>query len=272
MPIKNESHLKRSAFIKNLVQKPRSDLPISRTNGHRTPKTIVQYWNNLNELPTDVETCILSWSSWKADGFSHHIFAEHEAIKFIDAYLGKSHIAAFRNCYHPAMQADYFRLCYLLVKGGLYIDADDICIGTEISWLFGNGQLKLQPLCYDIASHAMVDPSIFLKEGAFSPEWIFYFNNNPLATRSGHPVIEHALQRATDVLQQANLNALPEIQETTGPGNLTQTIFNLGSSSDLIENELVILNEWDSFATSKWPLSYRNDARNWRLSNQKKFP
>ena len=49
------------------------------------------------------------------------------------------------------MQADYFRLCYLLVEGGFYVDADDVCVGTDIGWLFEDGRLKLQPLCYDMA-------------------------------------------------------------------------------------------------------------------------
>jgi hypothetical protein len=50
------------------------------------------------------------------------------------------------------MQADYFRLCYVLVEGGIYVDADDVCVGTDIGWLAEDGRLKLQPLCYDIAT------------------------------------------------------------------------------------------------------------------------
>ncbi|WP_456652088.1 MULTISPECIES: glycosyltransferase [unclassified Bradyrhizobium] len=55
------------------------------------------------------------------------------------------------------MQADYFRLCYLLVEGGFYVDADDVCIGSQIDWLFGDGRLKIHPLCYDIAAARMVN-------------------------------------------------------------------------------------------------------------------
>ena len=65
---------------------------------------------------------------------------------------------------------------------------------------------------------------------------------------------------------------LPEIQTATGPGNLSKSIFDLGtkSSSD-IESDVVVLVDWDALAVLHWPLSYRSDARNWRLSNQKKF-
>ena len=55
-------------------------------------------------------------------------------------------------------------------------------------------------------------------------------------------------------------------------GIISKSIFDLGTKpgSD-IESDVVVLGDWDSIAVSKWPLSYRGDARNWRLSNQKRF-
>ena len=92
------------------------------------------------------------------------------------------------------MQADYFRLCYVLAEGGFYVDADDVASVPTIGWLAEDGRLKLQPLCYDIATGAMVKPAVFLRADAYDPSWIFYFNNNPLIACPGHPVIEHALE------------------------------------------------------------------------------
>ena len=146
------------------------------------------------------------------------------AKAFIGRSLGARHECAFKRCYHPAMQADYFRLCYLLVEGGFYVDADDVCVGTDIGWLFEDGRLELQPLCYDIASRAMVYPPLFLSADAYDPSWIFYFNNNPLVASRGHPIIERALSQATNLLELAGEDALPEIQTTTGPGNLSKSI------------------------------------------------
>jgi hypothetical protein len=74
---------------------------------------------------------------------------------------------------------------YLFVEGGFYIDADDVCVGANIGWLFDDGRLKVQPLCYDIASGTMVSPSAFLHIDAYDPDWIFYFNNNPLLRAEG---------------------------------------------------------------------------------------
>jgi len=122
-----------------------------------------------------------------------------------------------------------------------------------------------------MASGTMVKPSAFIHVDAYNPNWIFYFNNNPLIASRGHPIIERALRRATDLLELAGGDVLPEIQTTTGPGNLSKSIFDLGTTLGSVESDLVVLRDWDSLAVSKWPLSHRGDARNWRLSNQLRF-
>ena len=67
------------------------------------------------------------------------------------------------------------------------------------------------------------------------------------------------------------MGELPEIQSTTGPGNLTRSIFDLAKEHGETERALLVLRDWEDVATSKWPLSYRRDARNWRLSNQREY-
>lgn len=267
-----EHHLQRSEFIRGLVQQSAYPLSINESYAPGIPRTIVQFWHDLQDLPHDVKECISSWTRWETSGYKHRLFDEQTAKAFISSSLGARHEKAFERCYHPAMQADYFRLCYLLVEGGFYIDADDVCVTNDIDWLFEDGRLKLQPLCYDIASSGMVKPSVFLCDGAYEPSWIFYFNNNPLVVRQGHSIIARALSLATCLLEDIDKDFLPEIQTTTGPGNLSKSIFELGITvGGRIENDLVVLHEWDSVALSRWPLSYRDDARNWRLSNQKEF-
>ncbi|HRI38661.1 MAG TPA: glycosyltransferase, partial [Nitrospira sp.] len=253
-----EHHRQRSEFIRNLVQRRLDQCSINDQYGQQIPRTIVQYWHDLRQLPLDVGECVASWARWEAAGFTHRLYDEHTAKAFIGHSLGSRYECAFERCYHPAMQADYFRLCYLLVEGGFYVDADDICIGTDIAWLFEDGRLKLQPLCYDVASGAMVKPSQFLCADAHDPSWIFYFNNNPLIASRHHPIIERALSQATSQLELVNGDALPEIQTTTGPGNLSKSIFEHcamlrggGVSS------LFVLRDWESFAVSQWPLSHR---------------
>jgi hypothetical protein len=271
-PDSSEHHRQRSEFIRRLVQCRLGQHSVKHWYERLIPRTIVQFWHDLRHLPHDVEECVASWTRWETSGFAHRMFDQHAAKAFISSSLGARHESAFERCYHPAMQADYFRLCYLLVEGGFYVDADDVCVGGDIGWLFEDGRLKLQPLCYDIASGTMVKPSEFLCPDAYDPSWIFYFNNNPLVAGRGHPIIEHALSQATSLLELAGEDPLPEIQSTTGPGNLSKSIFHLGmASKDGVESDLVVLGEWDSLAVSRWPLSHRGDERNWRLSNQKRF-
>jgi mannosyltransferase OCH1-like enzyme len=267
-----EHHRQRSEFIRKIVQSPSGQPSVNDRYRKPIPKTIVQFWHDLRQLPPDVEECVRTWTVWKASGFEHRLFDERSAAAFISSALGARYKRVFERCYHPAMQADYFRLCYVLVEGGIYVDADDVCVGTDLGWLAEDWRLKLQPLCYDIATRAMVKPAVFLRAEAYDPSWIFYFNNNPLIAGPGHPVIEHALSQATRLLELAGRDELPEIQTATGPGNLSKSIFDLGTrtSSD-IENDVVVLVDWDALAVSHWPLSYRSDARNWRLSNQKRF-
>jgi Glycosyltransferase sugar-binding region containing DXD motif len=266
-----EHHRQRSEFIRGLVQRSVSKVPINDRYLQGPPRTIVQFWHDLGELPEDIEECIASWTRWTTSGFTHRLYNERSARELIGDSLGARHQRAFDRCYHPAMQADYFRLCYLWVEGGFYVDADDVCVGTQIDRLFDDGRLKIQPLCYDITSAAMVDTANFLRSGAYEPGWIFYVNNTPLIASRWNPIIERALQRATELLELAGEGVLPEIQTTTGPGNLSRTIFELGTNSGGMECDLVVLRDWDSFAVSRWPLSYRSDARNWRLSNQQRF-
>ena len=271
-PDSSEDHRQRSEFIRTLVQRPAGQHSVDDRYRRPIPRTIVQFWHDLRQLPHDVGECVASWSRWATSGFTHCLFDAHAARAFINVSLGTRHERAFERCYHPAMQADYFRLCYLLVEGGLYVDADDVCVGADVGWLFEDGRLKLQPFCYDIVSGSMVKPAVFLCADAYETSWIFYFNNNPLVAGRGHPIIERALSQATSLLELAGEDTLPEIQTTTGPGNLSKSIFDLGTTSGGgVEGDLVVLRDWDSLAVSQWPLSHRGDARNWRLSNQKRF-
>lgn len=268
-PDSPEHHQRRSEFIRGLVQASRAP---RGTDGEApgVPNTIVQFWHDPSRVPSDVMECISTWSKWETSGFSHRLFDSVAAEDFIKHSLGSDHARAFKRCYHPAMQADYFRLCYLVVEGGLYVDADDVCIASDISCLFVGSRLKIQPLCYDTDSDTMVSPTEFLLAGANDDGWIFYFNNNPLIAAQGDPVIDRALGRATQLLNSAADGVFPEIQSTTGPGNLSRTIFEL-RATPAIDDRVLVLHDWESIAISRWPLSYRHDARNWRLSNGKRF-
>jgi len=266
-----EDHQLRSDFIRGLVQRSFNGAKPSLSLDKVIPKRIVQFWDDLNRLPDDVKDCMESWKKVDQLGFERILFGKIAAKNFISKNLGARFERAFERCYHPAMQSDYFRLCYIMLEGGCYIDADDVYSGSPIDHLFDNGLLKIQPLCYDITTDSMVPPKKFTKEGANATSWIFYFNNNPLISSAGHPIIEYALEQATASLESDSLDSLPEIQSTTGPGNLTKSIFDLTTQDFDVREEILVLVDWEDTAESRWDLSYRNDSRNWRLSNSQYY-
>ncbi|MBY6141998.1 hypothetical protein KUV26_21400 [Leisingera daeponensis] len=260
----------RSNFVRDLVQQRKEPPNASSVWPGPTPKHIVQFWDDLQRLPGDVEACMNSWRQLEREGFTIEVFDKHSASTFIRNRLGARFERAFKQCYHPSMMSDYFRYSYVLVEGGFYIDADDVYHGTPIGKLFEDGRLKLQPFCYDVATAQMVPAKVFTEHGADRLEWIFYFNTTPLIAPRNHPIVERALFNATASLEADKSNGLPEVQATTGPGNLTRSIFEV-ISEGCPSDALMVAHDWDLTSTSQWPLSYRNDSRNWRLSNQQAF-
>jgi len=266
-----EDHQARSDFVRELVQRScvRDSVPLAYST--KPPRTIVQFWDDMDQLPADVRECIESWERLGEQGFKVLLFDNDRARDFVARRLGRRYESAYVKCYHPAMRSDYFRLCYILTEGGCYLDADDVYHGSAVDHLFNDGRLRIQPLCYDILTDQMVPPSVFTESGANASTWIFYFNNNPLIAVNGHPIVRRALAEATEALERPTADELPEIQSTTGPGNLTKSIFDLATEQGEIERSLLVLCNWEDIAVSKWPLSYRHDGRNWRLSNQREY-
>jgi hypothetical protein len=260
----------RSDLVRQIVQRSAEALSVSAVYRSPPPRRIVQFWDDLGRLPQDVRECMKSWEQLKQQGFDIQVFDDRSARNFIRTHLGARHEKAYDKCYHPSMKSDYFRYSYILVEGGFYIDADDVYHGTPIDHLFADGRLKLQPFCYDLATAQMISPSIFATPGANQQDWIFYFNTTPLIASRNHPMVERALLNSTLSLEQDSGSELPEVQATTGPGNLTRSVLEVHLERNCAEG-LLVVRDWEMTSTSKWPLSYRNDRRNWRLSNQQRY-
>lgn len=229
------------------------------------PRVLVQYWNSARHIPDDVRRCLNSWDALRDRGLSRLLFDDESARDFLRDNLEGNHVAAFDRCPHPAMRCDLFRLCYLVTKGGVYIDADEVCLGTGLDHLIEDDRLKLQPLCYDSAARSMVRWSDALSAHEPPSSWIYYVNNNPLIAPPNHPVLKLALTRATcKVLGHEPRHTL-DIQSMTGPGNLTASLVAYSiSSGNAAGGHVVLLNDWDRISHTEWDLDYRRDSRNWR--------
>ena len=163
------------------------------------------------------------------------------------------------------MRCDYFRLCFMARNGGFYVDADEVYQDVDCEYLFEDGRLKLQPLCYEMSTDTMVRAGIFTRRHADSPDWIFYVNNNPLIAPPGHPIIWQALARATRTLLE-DVDERRDIQSITGPGNLTASLVRHAVARQSSgSRDFAFLSNWEEISVSRWPLGYRSDQRNWRI-------
>ena len=162
------------------------------------------------------------------------------------------------------MRSDYLRMCFVLAEGGLYVDADDVLVGSGWKAVFSDDRLKLQPLCYDMSIGGMVSASEIRRTDLPTDGRIFYVNNDPIAAPAGHPVMRQALARATDSLLGDQQD--PEIQSTTGPGNLTAVLASHAREAQFRGTlpDFEFLLDWEETAEPCWDLTYRSDARNWR--------
>jgi hypothetical protein len=234
------------------------------------PTTIMQFWDNPSAIPADVSECLESWrSAADAADLTYILFDDASAERCIASSLGSAFADAFTRCPHPAMRSDYFRLCYIFRHGGLYVDADDVYKGVELRSCFDDARLKVQPLCYDVRTDGMVPAEVFRQSQESASSWIFYVNNNPLVAPPFHPITRLALARATSLLVGES-DARFDVQATTGPGNLTRCLVRHALTAQTRgrgARDFLLLPDWDEVATSRWPLSYRDDERNWRRWN-----
>ena len=266
---------RRSRYVRNLVHGPETELMRTLPDGRTTAKAsilrvIVRFWHDRRDIPDDVRACLDSWNVLKKEGFRVLLFDDVEARRFVLRTFGHRYSRAYDVCHHPAMRCDYFRLCYILSNGGCYVDADDVYQGTDFTRLFCDSKMKVQALCYDVATDSMVCPDIFFGQRRSSPTWTFYVNNNPLVAPAGHRILRLALERATRIL--LSTRERPDIQSTTGPGNLTACLVRHAIATTRLPTgrDFSIMDNWDAIAVSRWPLSYRNDQRNWTLASN--FP
>lgn len=266
-----DDHAQRSTFVRDLTlwQLGRAVEAEPRLTDEVIPRILIQYWSDADNVPPDVRRCMDSWQVLLDQGFALRTFDDASALRFITERYGPREVSAFARCRHPAMRSDYLRMCFVLAEGGIYVDADDVLVGDGWQPLLRSETVKVQALCYDVQAHKMVDASELERPDMAIDDRIFYVNNNPLVAPAGHPVLLRALTRATGRLLSDD--PAPEIQSTTGPGNMTASVAAHARDAFLCGARpgVELLLDWNSVASTRWELSYRADERNWRNMDQR---
>lgn len=83
---------------------------------------LFQYWDT-GEPPDEVAEWIDRLRAINP-GLRHTLYDRDQASWFIGKRVGARERRAFDSVLVPAMQADYFRLCALSSRGGIWVDAD----------------------------------------------------------------------------------------------------------------------------------------------------
>jgi len=104
-------------------------------------QTIMQYWADAN-IPEEIKILTNSWKN-KNKNFKHIIFNKKDASNFIKEHFSEEIYSAFLSIKLPAMEADVFRVAYILKNGGLYVDCATKCISQLDNNLISSSKLTL---------------------------------------------------------------------------------------------------------------------------------
>lgn len=178
------------AYLARLSARPQK----RREGPGRIPRIILQYWNT-GRPPPELQAIMRSWR--EAEGHDYQLFDRRASLRFLAAELGSDWAAALRLAHHPAEESDFFRLCFLAVKGGIYADCDDRLIGSLDALTAGETGLV-----------------VFRENrGAIA--------NNLLMAEPAHPVVIHAAVAAKQALLRRDNDST---WAKTGPGLLTRAV------------------------------------------------
>jgi hypothetical protein len=171
-----------------------------------TQKNIIQFWDD-NTPPEDVQDCIQSWRDLNPS-YNHILYSDEAARAFIDKEFGARFARCYDMCHHPAMKSDLLRMLALYYHGGIYFDADLVCIRslerTLVRDLIGTPGLITIPVV---------------------PSFPYAINNDIVSAAKGSPfMIRIAERAATRIEEDYNAGIVSDVGQVTGPGLYTRSI------------------------------------------------
>jgi hypothetical protein len=212
------------------------------------PKTIVQFWDR--DPPEEIVELMAHWRQSNPD-WTYRLFDDESARAFIRANFGESLGELYDFCHHPAMKSDFFRVGYLLVHGGVYLDADEKCVQSADVFFKG----------WENVSFA----------ASVSPDVPFYVHNWFISANPRHEILSIAWDLMTEgISQHRRERRKVDIWLTTGPGMLTRAVAQhlqrCASSETSAEIVLIPEHRFRQFAVTP-ALNYKaTKAGNWRLA------
>jgi mannosyltransferase OCH1-like enzyme len=221
-----------------------SDLkyPLSATDStiHRR---IVQYWDT-PDPPSEIVALMESWRTTHPN-YEYIQYDDQTAQYFLSTRHSSDVLRAYQHARTPAQKADIFRLAYLAINGGFWVDADDRCLAPIHSFVPTDANLVTYQEDYGTLA------------------------NNFLGASSGHPIIQLALDLVTDAANRGDGDLL---WLSSGPGLLTRASSQIISRRDLrstLRSEITIfdLATMQKFIGFHSPLRYKKTKKHWSRSS-----
>lgn len=200
----SSQHQKLNVLASLIVQEPESNAVANtfllelRQQNYFTlgvPKRIFQYWDK-STPPNEILAYIKSWIQHNPD-YSHQLFNDQTARKFLRDHYAPKVLMAYSQAMHAAQKADILRLALLYEYGGIYVDADDVCLKPLAQWL--PKDIKI----------------------LFYQEEYATVGNNFIACIAKHPVIKQAIDYAIESLLHIDKSS---IWLATGPAMVSRAL------------------------------------------------
>ncbi len=222
-------------LLKELRVQGKLDTPDTDSNSDKIPLSIFQYWDQ-RVRPATVETISKSWSDHHPS-HDYHFYDQKDARDYLQRHFHSEVLDAFDASDHPAVQSDYFRLARLAKDGGIYADADDLCLSTlPDDWYH-----------WDLVIHQEDFGSL---------------GNNFVMARAGNAIVERALHMATSrLLDYCNETAWFK----TGPALWTQAVgLALAAEPERLGHlRILSVSELRGHVMPHIPLEYKKTNRSW---------
>jgi mannosyltransferase OCH1-like enzyme len=177
---------------------------------HDIPKKIFQTHKNFNYMINKQKTkkSHNSWNQYK--DFEYNFYTDEDCEQFIKNNFDENTYKAYMKCPIPVMKADLWRYCIIYKYGGIYADADTVCLK---------------------------DPSIFLEKRSYLvciPENNVHLCNWIFAAPEGSPILKSIIDLSVERILNNFEKKQHMVHYYTGPGVFTDGIEIFLKEKDLI--------------------------------------
>ncbi len=215
------------------------DIQKGRTSEREIPGRLFFYWDK--DPPPEIRDNIAYHQN--ASGLQVTLCTRDMAIEFLDAYYGRDSRNLFLGLRHPAEESDFIRYHLIHTFGGYYLDLDERLIAPNLLKSYAEGT------------------DAFLVRSNTGP-----LENSLFGGVAGSCVTEEALHV---LLHNCYAHANDSIWLKSGPGVLTRAVVRLYHRAFIEMQPLpsfrVMPDRVYGDLLLGLDVSYRNDARDWRV-------